>query len=223
MVLSLALERIQRKGKPQYLWVLIRSIAVLPWPILHWRDIGVQLSGYMGTMTDEAQIQTQQLAIVCLHIGLKRATLGCREVLVAGPLLSFSMKTPGTLVWVLATPRSFFCPGSKVTSLSPDRKKQLWVQQTMVLRAMREMGSAAPGHQCTSNNIGIYGVKLPFALLQQNLFKFNGFQKSADTAVHPKTADFNAFSTGSWERREKGLFCLKILSSGDMFKMCLST
>lgn len=58
---------------------------------------------------------------------------------------------------------------------------------------------------------------------QQNLVKFNHFQESADTAVHLKTRDFNAFSIGLGDSREKGLFCLKILGSGDTFKMCLPT
>lgn len=58
---------------------------------------------------------------------------------------------------------------------------------------------------------------------QQNLVKFNRFQESADTAAHLKTGDFNAFLIGSGERREKGLFCLKIFDLSDTFKMCLPT
>jgi len=58
---------------------------------------------------------------------------------------------------------------------------------------------------------------------QQNLVKSNCFQKSADTAADLKTRGFNAFSIDSGERREKGLFCLKLLESDDLFKMWLLT
>lgn len=79
MVLPPALEGNHGKGKLQYVWFLIKSIAVHPWPVLHRRDIGVQLSGCVCDVREQAQIQTHQLATVCFHMGLKRAVLGCGE------------------------------------------------------------------------------------------------------------------------------------------------
>lgn len=79
VVLPLALEGTQGKDKLQCLCFFIKSIVVLPWPILRQRDKGVQLLGCVGAVTEQSRIQTHQLATVCLCMGWKRAVWGCGE------------------------------------------------------------------------------------------------------------------------------------------------
>lgn len=143
--------------------------------------------------------------------------------------LSASVKTPTALCFFWYNPGPLFALEAKICHFHQTEKTALGPAKNSSGGACCETdGNCSPWTPMSLlYSILMYGLKLPLALhlceAQKHVVKFDCFQKSADTAVHLKTRDFNVFSIDSAESREKGLFCLKTLNSGDTFKTSLQT